>query len=147
MQVWDMKMMYENYSDATHISDLADYPSGLAMPLTQREIIGCALNSRIAELTEYLGYFECIRLILALWQTRTTFRESDQANARNSLNEQLTERQDVILAMVKEGKTNSFISMMLGYSESLIRQETIIIYKKLGVTGRRALISSDIKEK
>ena len=28
---------------------------------------------------------------------------------------------------------------MLGYSESLIRQETVAIYRKLQVTGRKAM--------
>lgn len=45
----------------------------------------------------------------------------------------------MILEMLKEGRTNGSIASVLGYSESLIRQETIIIYKKLGISGRHEI--------
>jgi DNA-binding NarL/FixJ family response regulator len=50
--------------------------------------------------------------------------------------EPLTERQNLILKMISEGRTNAAIADVLGYSESLIRQETIRIYAKLGCSGR-----------
>lgn len=53
----------------------------------------------------------------------------------------LTSRQNTILQGIKHGDTNSTIALDIGYSESLIRQETIDIFKKLGVSGRKALIS------
>lgn len=48
----------------------------------------------------------------------------------------LTERQNLILKLIAEGRTNAAIADVLGYSESLIRQETIKIYAKLGCSGR-----------
>jgi DNA-binding NarL/FixJ family response regulator len=54
----------------------------------------------------------------------------------------LTERQELITDLIKKSKTNGQIGQMLGYSESLIRQETIIIYQKLGIEGRRELIQN-----
>ena len=48
----------------------------------------------------------------------------------------LTKRQRTILALIQEGLTNSQIAEEIGYSESLVRQETILIYSKLGVRGR-----------
>lgn len=48
----------------------------------------------------------------------------------------LTERQNLILKLISEGRTNAAIADVLGYSESLIRQETIKIYAKLGCSGR-----------
>jgi DNA-binding CsgD family transcriptional regulator len=50
--------------------------------------------------------------------------------------EALTERQVVILKLLSEGRTNLDIADALGYSESLIRQETIRIYAHLGCNGR-----------
>ncbi|NCV95692.1 MAG: hypothetical protein EBW33_03005, partial [Actinobacteria bacterium] len=41
-----------------------------------------------------------------------------------------------ILRMISEGRTNGDIADVLGYSESLIRQETIRIYAHLGCSGR-----------
>ena len=49
----------------------------------------------------------------------------------------LTERQRVILRMMSEGRTNSAIGVILGYSESTIRQETIKIFAILECNGRR----------
>lgn len=49
----------------------------------------------------------------------------------------LTERQEVILKLISEGRTNGDIAEILGYSESLIRQETIRIYAILRCNGRQ----------
>ena len=51
-------------------------------------------------------------------------------------NRPLTKRQRAILALIQEGLTNSQISNEIGYSESLVRQETVLIYSKLGIRGR-----------
>lgn len=139
MQIWDMKDMYRTYSDATHHSQLDGYLSGMALPLNERQILGCALNSPVSLIKEYSAYFECLRLLLALWLSRISLNASGYAKKEPLLSSELTERQESILAMVRDGKTNNSISIILGYSESLIRQETIIIYKKLGVSGRREL--------
>ncbi len=48
----------------------------------------------------------------------------------------LSERQELILKLMSEGRTNHDIADVLGYSESLIRQETIRIYAILGCSGR-----------
>ncbi|MEY4197479.1 MAG: Bacterial regulatory protein luxR family, partial [Actinomycetota bacterium] len=37
------------------------------------------------------------------------------------------------------GMTNKEIAELIGYSESLVRHETMIIYKKLRVEGRHQL--------
>ena len=49
---------------------------------------------------------------------------------------ELTQRQQLILHMISEGRTNIGIGEMLKYSESTIRQETIKIFSKLGCDGR-----------
>ena len=48
----------------------------------------------------------------------------------------LTERELAVLAMLATGATNPTIARTLAYSLSTIRNDTIAIYKKLGVTGR-----------
>jgi DNA-binding NarL/FixJ family response regulator len=55
---------------------------------------------------------------------------------------ELSSRQKVILEMLSKGATNSEIALEIGYSESLIRQETIEIYRTLGVSGRKELITA-----
>jgi len=51
----------------------------------------------------------------------------------------LSDRQLVISGMLERGFNNAQIGLELGYSESLIRQETVAIYRKLQVTGRKAM--------
>ena len=62
----------------------------------------------------------------------------------NRMGAKLSERQELILEMIKDGMTNSSIANRMGYSESLIRQESMAIYQKLGVDGRRDLVRSDL---
>lgn len=52
----------------------------------------------------------------------------------------LTPRQTEILEFINERKTNIQIADSLGYSESLIKQESMIIYAKLGVKGRQEIL-------
>lgn len=49
---------------------------------------------------------------------------------------ELSERQQVILHLISQDRTNIAISRLLGYSESTIRQETVKIFAKLECDGR-----------
>ena len=64
--------------------------------------------------------------------TKTQRTDSPTHNVINKLNE----RQELILKLISEGRTNYNISELLGYSESTIRQETIRIYAYLQCTSR-----------
>lgn len=56
---------------------------------------------------------------------------------RQPSGEKLTERQTVILTGIAQGKTNLQISKELILSESAIKQETVKIFRALGVSNRR----------
>jgi DNA-binding NarL/FixJ family response regulator len=62
----------------------------------------------------------------------------------NLIGRQLTERQSLILDLIKSGMTNIAIAHKMGYSESLIRQETMAIYQKLGIDGRKDLTRTEL---
>ncbi|MEY2872414.1 MAG: hypothetical protein RL526_554 [Actinomycetota bacterium] len=94
-------------------------------------------------------YLEAISLILsnAIYNQSQSRRKSSRDREDSSRPETftfdpseyekpLTERQNLILKLIAEGRTNAAIADVLGYSESLIRQETIKIYAKLGCSGR-----------
>ena len=94
-------------------------------------------------------YLEAISLILsnAIYNQSQSRRKSSRDREDSSRSETftfdpseyekpLTERQNLILKLIAEGRTNAAIADVLGYSESLIRQETIKIYAKLGCSGR-----------
>ena len=69
-------------------------------------------------------------------------RSNGQPSRPTSLT--LSPRQWTILAAIRKGRTNLEIAIELGFSESLIRQETVQLYRKLGVTGRKEILDSDI---
>ena len=55
----------------------------------------------------------------------------------------LTHRQEVIKTLLARGFTNAHIAKEIGYSESLVRQETIAIYAALRISGRDELIKAE----
>lgn len=76
-----------------------------------------------------------LSLMGALWLE--TLGVSELSNgAKASSPEELTARQRTILQLIAEGKTNAEIAKELILSESSIRQETVRIYKSLGVGTR-----------
>ena len=87
----------------------------------------------------HMEYFETLRSILTFWEAIYDSKITKESSKLVLRDKSLTSRQESILKMINEGKTNALIASQLGYSESLIRQETIIIYRKLGVEGRREL--------
>ena len=51
----------------------------------------------------------------------------------------LTARQEKILELMRLGYTNEVIAQKIGYSPSLVKQETMLIFSKLGISGRKDL--------
>lgn len=96
-------------------------------------------------------YFDFISMVAALLNRF----ESDLIDSKNQKggnwfrgeSKELTERESQIESFIKEGLTNAQIAERLGYSESLIRQETVSIYRKLGVSGRKELLLEKLAEK
>lgn len=54
----------------------------------------------------------------------------------------LSARQEVILKLILKGLTNTQIGEEIGFSESLVRQESIAIYSALKVSGRKELLEN-----
>lgn len=104
-------------------------------------------------------FFRAIGGMLALHHTYTTtlsdFTEGVRLNIAPSespnysppvmTNErkELTSRQKIIMAELLHGDTNATIAESLNFSASLIRQETMEIYRKLGVSGRKELLERE----
>lgn len=94
-------------------------------------------------------YFGLLQSIFNLYIQRMGIHETHNSGRvsktkENRMGAKLSERQELILEMIKDGMTNSSIANRMGYSESLIRQESMAIYQKLGVDGRRDLVRSDL---
>ena len=117
------------------------------VPTLGRHVFVFRLQCEIEKPEPIRLYFRSVGAILSLYdfENRNSYSKSINANKvrKGLLGKPLTPRQVEILDHIKDSKTNSYIGQQLGYSESLIRHETIIIYAKLGVNGRQELLHSE----
>jgi DNA-binding CsgD family transcriptional regulator len=117
--------------------------SGIAIPVYP--IGGMALYStKKLELTEAMKIFYiAIGSLLGLYSSRipkvSVVAAIDVKGKIDLPQIPLSDRQLVIAGLLERGFNNAQIALEIGYSESLIRQETVAIYRKLEVTGRKAL--------
>ena len=117
--------------------------SAVAIPVFP--IGGMALYSRKKlELTDAMKVFYiAIGSLLGLYSSRLpkalATAATDGKEKIDLPHAPLSDRQLVIAGLLERGFNNAQIALEIGYSESLIRQETVAIYKKLEVTGRKAL--------
>jgi DNA-binding CsgD family transcriptional regulator len=120
-----------------------DWKSGIALPVYP--IGGMAMFSSMQlELTESMKvFYTAIGSLLGLYASRLPVSLVEVAiDVKKKIDlpqVPLSDRQLVIAGMLERGFNNAQIGLELGYSESLIRQETVAIYRKLQVTGRKAM--------
>jgi DNA-binding CsgD family transcriptional regulator len=78
--------------------------------------------------------------------THTKVEQESPLMPAGQSNHGLTDRQNLILNAILKGYTNRQISQEIDYSESLVRQETILIYKYFNVQGRAELLKINQNE-
>jgi DNA-binding CsgD family transcriptional regulator len=64
-------------------------------------------------------------------------QRNNRERARRSNDAELTERQLTIMRLLAQGLTNPQIAARIAFSDSTVRQETMVIYRYLGASGRR----------
>ncbi len=131
------------------VADGSNWKSTILMTISPHHVASLTLPTLIEESVTDVDYFNAIRSMLSLFvksHKEPVVKSSDgklavepEGQERETDSIYLTERQEIILRMIKSGDTNSNIAERMGYSESLIRQETIAIYRKLGISGRKDL--------
>jgi len=110
------------------------YPiGGLSLYTSKSLILDEPLRVFIVAIGSLLGLYAS-RLPVALVEVALDVKKKIELP-----NIPLTDRQLVIAGMLERGFNNAQIGSEIGYSESLIRQETVAIYRKLQVTGRQAM--------
>jgi DNA-binding CsgD family transcriptional regulator len=120
-----------------------DWKSGISIPIYP--IGGMSMfSSEKIELTESMNvFFIAIGSLLGLYASRLPVGLVEVAiDVKKTIDLPqipLSDRQLVIAGMLEKGFNNAQIGLEIGYSESLIRQETVAIYRKLQVTGRKAM--------
>jgi DNA-binding CsgD family transcriptional regulator len=125
------------------------WESGITIPVYP--IGGMVLcSSKHLELTESMNvFFIAIGSLLGLYASRLPKELIEEVvilKAKIDLPKApLSDRQIVIAGMLERGFNNLQIAHEIGYSESLVRQETVAIYRKLEVSGRKQMqINADI---
>ncbi|MEN9516610.1 MAG: hypothetical protein RL733_8 [Actinomycetota bacterium] len=125
------------------------WKSSIYLPLLPNFAASITTQRFVSDIEESHDYFVALRSILNLylqtWDALETSNGSPIKKPRAAITgDKLSERQELILEMMKSGMTNNAIADRLGYSESLIRQETMAIYLKLGINGRREINNPEL---
>ena len=139
----------KNYSNYEPLDTRSPWVSTAIVPTLGDYVFVFRLQCKIEDNTFSEMYFLIVGTLLSLYRfDEAISRSATDKDVKKELyrprvkkGSPLTERQELIVKLIRDSKTNGQIAIALGYSESLIRQETIIIYQKLGVNGRRDLIS------
>lgn len=133
----------ENYPLMSAHTISAAWDSGIAIPA--HPIGGIALYSSKEIVLDSISevFFMAVGSLLGLYASRLPLALVEVAlKVKDKIDlpqVPLTDRQLVIAGMLERGFNNAQIGLEIGYSESLVRQETVAIYRKLQVTGRQAM--------
>jgi DNA-binding CsgD family transcriptional regulator len=135
---------HELFNKATGLKDDDIWRTTVIIPLLPNYFGALSLQIKISDEASSKEYFDALRSVINLYlmlDSKATRAPRERARIRkeNRNGPNLTERQELVLELIQEGKTNRTIALSMGYSESLIRQETMVIYRKLGIEGRRDL--------
>lgn len=132
------------FPDFYHFDSFSPWESMVAVPVGLSRIYSFSFRSDLSDTPGIDSYFEAIRALLQVYESALDIRtiSSSRGLLDNSSLQPLTQRQEKILEMLRAGKTNKSIAQIIGYSESLVRHETMIIYKKMRVEGRHELRES-----
>ncbi len=107
--------------------------------------LGVFSRDEILPNVEIEAFLKAVGSVFSMYMFRQDSRTDRVLNVQReqlslnleSTDTELSERQQIILRLISENRTNLVIGELLGYSESTIRQETIKIFAKLGCAGRQ----------
>jgi len=122
------------------------WDSYLVCPVLPYGVIALTLDSVPTINHELETFIKAAGALTTLFIQRTNnrvepFHKRQSAN-RPKRNGVLTDRQLLIKRLIEKGLSNPAIAEEIGYSESLVRQETMAIYATLNVSGRKELLEN-----
>jgi DNA-binding CsgD family transcriptional regulator len=140
---WDNNAISQSIRDKHYIFELGgkDRKSLIAIPLLRNNLPVGALVIVLAETATKMPFGEAWIAIIGTLGTFSLGMVGGHGargvvNESTTNGEDLTSRQIQILDMMAEGLVNTEIARQLMLSESTIRQETVRIYRSLGVPNR-----------
>jgi DNA-binding CsgD family transcriptional regulator len=136
------KQYHEKFSELIVQDEDSKWKTTIFLPLLPNFAATISTQVAVEDNEESREYFGILQAIINLYLQLSFKVDNSISPEKASIQDQgvLTSRQEDILDHIKSGLTNGAIARRMGYSESLTRQETIVIYRKLGVDGRRELV-------
>jgi DNA-binding NarL/FixJ family response regulator len=134
---------FQNYPEVTSLGTIDDdWCSAIAVPVQSNGAYFLVLRKNSVITEDVKSFLKTISHLIALsLEAPVTSLKTkiDQVPVGKTL----TPRQEIIKTLLARGFTNAHIAKEIGYSESLVRQETIAIYAALRISGREELIKSE----
>jgi len=126
------------------MSEPREIPTGemgsvLSIPLIEDKLMGEVLVSNKFVLREpNIPFAYMWKNVIAIWvKAHPEVLNPPEKNMSGIKIEDLTPRQRIIFEMMLAGSTNNEIAQAIGYSESLVKAETVIIFKTFDISGRK----------
>jgi len=137
------KVFLKSYPDLKDLGEIdTDWKTSLAVPIQRRGAYYLVLHGEPQMSPEFEHLLRSIGNLILI-HLRELHPLQEKSTIKISSATKLTPRQVLIHNLLVHGYTNPEIAREIGYSESLVRQETIAIYAFLGVSGRKELIRND----
>jgi DNA-binding CsgD family transcriptional regulator len=120
------------------------WDSYLVCPTLPYGVFALTLNSVPDVDKELESLLRTVGSLVSLYMSRDQFKV-ETYKLKNPVKQKsragaLSERQMIIKGFMEKGFTNTAIAAEIGYSESLVRQETMAIYSTLHISGRKELL-------
>ena len=113
--------------------------SVLLIPIIEGKLMGQVLVSNRIVLKELnIPFAYMWKNVVAIWVKGHPEVLNPPDEKMNLMRiDELTPRQRIIFEMMLDGSTNNEIARSIGYSASLVKAETVIIFKTFDITGRK----------
>ena len=121
------------------IKHILSYPwkSQVSIPINDDYFMQCGRYSNF--LAEDELFYQNLQSLMQIYFSKIGKVSTE---AGDLFGKPLTKRQAEILELMKTGKTNYEIAVDIGFSTSLVKQETMLIFSKLGISGRKDLTAT-----
>ena len=133
------------FTDGYRYPSPKNWSSIAIFPIGDFGVIVIFFAHKIEETSEVQLHLQTLGALIGMHVTRYKYEVEKNPTLDHQLptqsNSSMSERQIVILKMIERGLTNAEIAKEVGYSESLVRQETVHIFRKLKVTGRKQILN------
>ena len=135
----------EKYPSLSNYDGIPEqWDSFLVCPILPHGLISLTLDSTPKMDKQFELFLKTVGLITIhhFSRNRNRFENGNNNHRDRSVKKSgvLTDRQTKIMNLMEKGLSNPSIAEQIGYSESLVRQETMEIYTILNLSGRKELI-------